>query len=398
MSDLVDRDSADETSASQQPAARPSTNDGEQPIGLRLRQWRNRLIGSPGFRSRALRFPGTRWLVRRKANDLFWLTAGFVFSQVLSACVSLGVLDRLRHARLSTRELAKECGLPEDRMQLLLEQAERLDLVRRAGRSRWILDDAGIVVASDPGLTAMIAHHSLLYRDLEQPADLFKSRKCTTQLRKYWAYAHGQDPSGIDPETAQSYSALMRSSQAMLADCILAAHDFGHYDSILDVGGGDGAFLATAATAYPSLHLHLFDLPAVTELARVHLTDKDLIDRSTLHAGDFTRDPVPDTADCVCLIRVLCDHDDDRVLDILGNLYRSLKPGTRIMIAEAMAGESEGAQLAAVYFSLYFLAMGSGRCRTDTEIKNLLDEAGFRRPHTVATPNPLLATLVFAER
>jgi len=397
MSDKADTDEDTSTAGPPRPAASAAA-DGRRRLGLHLRQWRNSLIGSQGFRSRALRFPGTRWLARRKANDLFWLTAGFVFSQVLSACVSLGVLERLRDRRLSTGELAEACALAPERMHLLLEQAERLGLVRQAGRDRWILDDAGVVVAADPGLSAMITHHSLLYRDLEQPADLFKSRKRNTQLKKYWAYAHGQDPSGIDADTAAAYSSLMRSSQAMLADCILAAHDFGHYDSILDVGGGDGAFLAAAAADYPALQLQLFDLPAVTELAREHLTDKYLIDRSTLHAGDFTRDRVPDTADCVCLIRVLCDHDDDRVLEILGNLHRSLKPGTRLMIAEAMAGESEGAQLAAVYFSLYFLAMGSGRCRTDTEIKDLLDEAGFRRSHTVETPNPLLATLVFAER
>jgi demethylspheroidene O-methyltransferase len=398
MSERADIDEPPGAVADLQPSTPPSTTDARKHPALRLRRWRNSLIGSQGFRSRVLRFPGTRWLARRKANDLFWLTAGFVFSQVLSACVSLRVLDRLRDARLSTGELAEDCGLSPDRMQLLLEQAERLGLVRHAGRNRWMLDDAGVVIASDPGLTAMIEHHVLLYRDLEQPADLFRSRECDTRLKKYWAYAHGQSPSDIDTETAHAYSALMRSSQAMMADCILAAHDFGHYDSILDVGGGDGAFLAAAAAAYPGLELQLFDLPAVTELARAHLTDKYLIERSALHAGDFTKDPLPDTADCVCLIRVLCDHDDSRVLDILGNLYRSLKPGTRIMIAEAMAGESEGAQLAAVYFSLYFLAMGSGRCRTDTEIKDLLDEAGFRRPHTVETPNPLLATLVFAER
>ncbi|GAB4515675.1 MAG: methyltransferase [Roseibium sp.] len=398
MSDQVDTDDTAGMAATRQPVAGPSTTGGQQHMGLRLRQWRNSLIGSQGFRSRALRFPGARWLAKRKANGLFRLTAGFVFSQVLSACVSLGVLDRLRHARLSTEELAKECGLPEDRMQLLLEQAERLDLVRRAGRSCWILDDFGVVVASDPGLTAMITHHSLLYRDLDQPAKLFKSSKRPTRLKKYWAYAHGQNPSGVNAETAQSYSALMRSSQAMMADCILAAHDFGHYASILDAGGGDGAFLAAAAAEYPGLQLQLFDLPPVIELAREHLTEKYLIDRSKLHAGDFTKDPLPDTADCVCLIRVLCDHDDARVLDILGNLHRSLKPGTRIMIAEAMAGQSEGARLAAVYFSLYFLAMGSGRCRTDMEIKGLLEKAGFRRPHTVESPNPLLATLVFAER
>lgn len=398
MSDQAGRDDTTAAAGPQQPAERPSVTGRREHLALRLRNWRNRLIGSPAFRNRVLRFPGTRWLARRKANDLFRLTAGFVFSQVLNACVMLGVFDRLRDARRHTGDLADACGLPMEGMKLLLEQAERLGLVRRAGRDHWVLDDAGAVIASDPGLAAMIAHHALLYRDLEHPAGLFRPGKRDTHLKKYWAYANGDDPSGIDAETARSYSALMRNSQAMMADCILAAHDFGRYGSILDIGGGDGAFLAAAAAACPGLRLQLFDLPAVTELARRHLAEKDLAGRSAFHAGDFSRDPVPDSADCACLIRVLCDHDDARVRAILANLHRSLKPGTRIMIAEAMAGGSEGARLAAVYFSLYFLAMGSGRCRTDKEIKALLEEAGFRRPHTVATPNPLVATLVFAER
>ncbi|TYC61788.1 methyltransferase domain-containing protein [Rhodobacterales bacterium] len=379
-------------------AASRSPDDWHPPFRLRLRQWRNRLIGSPGFRSRLQRFHGTRWLARRKSNDLFWLTAGFVFSQVLSACVSLRILEKLRDTRLTTATLADGCGVPLDRMRLLLEQAERLGLVMPAGRDGWILDDAGTVVASDPGLAAMVEHHALFYRDLEKPAELFASGPTDTELRRYWAYTHGQETAAVGSDVAHSYSQLMRHSQSMLAECILAAHDFGHYDTILDVGGGDGSFLAAAATVYPALRLHLFDLPPVIELARANLADRKLADRAELHSGDFANDTVPDSADCVCLIRVLCDHDDARVLQILANLRRSLKRGTRIMIAEAMAGRSEGAQLAAVYFSLYFLAMGSGRCRTDTQIKELLDAAGFRRPHTVATPNPLLATLVFAER
>ncbi len=367
-------------------------------LGLRIRQWRNALLGSPEFRSRIQRFPATKWLANKKANTLFRLTAGFVHSQVLAACVKLRVFDHLRDRSLKTAELAERCDLPEARMRLLLEQAARLGLVRQTETDGWILDDAGVVVATDPGIAAMIAHHDMLYQDLADPATLLRAPETDTQLKRFWAYARNEDPGAIDPDRAASYSGLMQASQSMLADCILAAHDFGHYKSIMDVGGGDGTFLAAAAAAHPHLALHLFELPPVAELARRNLSAKSLGARSELHSGDFAADPIPATADCVCLIRILCDHDDARALAILNNLHRSLAPGTRVMIAEAMAGPSEGAQLAAVYFSLYFLAMGSGRCRTDAAIKGLLVQAGFGRPHTVATPNPLLATLVFAER
>ncbi|XYK82075.1 MAG: methyltransferase [Labrenzia sp.] len=367
-------------------------------LRVRYRLWRNRLIGSATFRSKIARFPGTRWIAQKKSNDLFKLINGFVFSQVLSSCVSLGVLERLKDTVASTEVLAKDCGLEPGRMQLLLEQAERLQLVKNVEGNSWVLDDAGAVVAADPGLQAMIRHHALFYRDLADPSALLKAPSQDTELKKYWAYAHAQDPADIGTDITQPYSELMRSSQEMLADCILAAHDFSQHPAVLDVGGGEGAFLAAIGKACPDTRLHLFDLPSVTDLAKMHLARENLADRTEVHGGDFARDPIPDNAECVSLVRILCDHDDGRVKQILANLHRSLKPGTKVMIAEAMAGNSEGAELAAVYFSLYFLAMGSGCCRSDAAIKDLLLGAGFKNPRTKPTPNPLLATLVFAER
>ncbi|MGV2974747.1 methyltransferase [Roseibium alexandrii] len=367
-------------------------------LRVRYRLWRNRLIGSATFRSKIARFPGTRWIAQKKSNDLFKLINGFVFSQVLSSCVSLGVFEQLKDTVARTEALAKGCGLEPGRMQLLLEQAERLQLVKKVERDRWVMDDAGAVVAADPGLQAMIRHHALFYRDLADPTALLQAPAPDTELKKYWAYAHAQDPADIGTDITQPYSELMRNSQEMLADCILAAHDFSQYPAVLDVGGGEGAFLAAIGKACPDTRLHLFDLPSVTDLAQKHLAENRLTNRTEVHGGDFSRDSIPDNADCVTLVRILCDHDDARVEQILANLHRSLKPGTEVMIAEAMAGNSEGAQLAAVYFSLYFLAMGSGRCRSDADIKDLLLAAGFKSAHTKTTPNPLLATLVFAQR
>lgn len=365
---------------------------------VRFRNWRNRKIASASFRNWILRIPGLRTIANRKAATLFRLTAGFVFSQVLSACVRLGVFEQLEKGPGSAEQLARASGVPADKMQLLLEQAERLDLVTQVEPGSWMLDDAGAVVAGDQGIKQMVLHHEMLYRDLDSPEELLKNPEKETRMKSFWAYARGRQTLELNETTAQDYSSLMHSSQSMLADCILDAHDFGRYGSILDVGGGDGSFLTACAARHPGLHLHLFDLPVVADLARENLTANGLEKRASVHGGDFVASPIPDMADCVSLVRILCDHDDDRVRDILKNLHASLRPGTKLIIAEAMSGPSEGARLAAVYFSFYFLAMGSGRCRSDADIKALLFESGFGKPRTIKTNNPLLATLVVAER
>ncbi|MDH4440362.1 MAG: methyltransferase [Rhizobium sp.] len=370
----------------------------QETISMRWRLWRNRQIASARFRSLMARLPLTRWIAQRKANQLFQLTAGFVHSQILSACVRFGILEHLIDRTLSTAQLAAACQLTHERMRLLLDQAGRLGLVVQPKPGLWMLDDAGAVVAADAGLRAMILHHDALYRDLTDPESLWRSEKPDTELRRYWAYVRGDAPNTVTAEQAAPYSLLMRESQAMFADCILASYDFGRHTALLDVGGGDGAFLMAVGRKHLNLDLALFDLPAVAVRAQVHLAETGLLTRSRIHSGDFATDPLPSGSDCVTLLRILCDHDDARVANILSNLHRHLAPGTTIVVAEAMDGPSEGARLAATYFGVYFLAMGSGRCRSADEIKELLAAAGFQKTQTIATTNPLLATLVTARR
>lgn len=368
------------------------------PLALRLRLWRNRMVASPGFRRLIARLPLLRGIGNRKANALFRLTGGFIFSQVLLAGVRLGLYQALVDWPATTASLAALLAVPEGRLRVLLRANASLGLLIEVSPDLWVLDDAGAVLASDRGLGAMVLHHAMLYRDLTDPDQLLRETGTRTELRQYWAYVREMGSDGPKPAEVDGYSLLMRESQAMMADCILAAHDFGTARVLLDVGGGDGAFLAAAADRHPGLALRLFDLPAVADRAARHLESLGLGGRARVHGGDFTRDPPPDDADCVTLVRILCDHDDSRVQAILANLYRSLRPGTVLVVAEAMDGPAEGARLSAAYFGLYFLAMGSGRCRSALEITGLLSAAGFQTVRTVATPNPLIATLVTARR
>lgn len=368
------------------------------PLSLRIRLWRNRMVASPGFRRLVARVPLLRAVGNRKANDLFRLTGGFIFSQVLLAGVRLGLYEALVGAPVTTGFLANRLAVPEPRLRILLRANVSLGLLIEASPDLWVLDDMGVVLASDRGLGAMILHHAMLYRDLIDPDQLLRTDRTDTELRRYWAYVREMGQDGPKAAEVDGYSLLMRESQTMMADCILATFDFSGTRTLLDIGGGDGAFLAAAADRHPGLALRLFDLPAVAERAARHLDSLGLGARSHVHGGDFTRDLLPDDADCVSLVRILCDHDDSRVEAILANIYRGLRPGTTLLVAEAMDGPAEGARLSAAYFGLYFLAMGSGRCRSAQEIARFLTKSGFQDVRTIATPNPLIATLVTASR
>ena len=120
----------------------------------------------------------------------------------------------------------------------------------------------------------------------------------------------------------------------------------------------------------------LFDLPAVAERARARLSGSALAERLEVVGGDFLKDPLPEGADIVSLIRVILDHDDANALRILKAVRVALPPGGVLLLAEPLV-ETAGSEAVAAYFALYLRAMGRGRPRSFGQLKALLTDAGF---------------------
>ncbi|MEO1066592.1 MAG: methyltransferase dimerization domain-containing protein, partial [Pseudomonadota bacterium] len=97
----------------------------------RFADWRNQKVMDPQFQAWAMRFWLTRPLVRKRQKELFDLTAGFVYSQVLFSCVSLGVFEHLKRGAISLRALSARIGLDEDQTTRLIDAAAALKLLRR---------------------------------------------------------------------------------------------------------------------------------------------------------------------------------------------------------------------------------------------------------------------------
>ncbi|NWG23821.1 MAG: methyltransferase domain-containing protein [Pseudorhodoplanes sp.] len=353
----------------------------------KLLDWRDAWIENPDFQRFSARFPLTRPIARRQASALFDLCAGFVYSQVLFACVQLGLFDCLRGGPKSIDDIAGALGLPAPAAERLLRAAASLKLVAPRRGHRFGLGMLGAALNGNPGVAAMIAHHATLYRDLQDPIALLRGESGKTGLKRYWPYA--DNPHAAVSENVADYSALMSASQPLVADDILGSYPFGRHRCLLDVGGGEGAFVAAAAARWPKLQLMLFDLPAVAARARKKLAERGL-SRVGIFEGSFLSDPLPRGADVISLVRIVHDHDDSSVLALLRAVRAALPPGGVVVIAEPMSGVRGAERAADAYFGFYLLAMGSGRARRPDELCRLLKAAGFRTARRIRTPRPIV--------
>jgi len=360
------------------------------------RAQRDRLIASPRFRRWAAAFPFTRPIARRRTRALFDLCAGFVYSQVLQACVELRLFDVLADGPQTPDSLAARFGIPLDRMRRLLLAAASLKLLAQRRSGRFGLGSLGAAMVGNAAVSAMVLHHRELYADLRDPVALLRGETGATGLSRYWAYSGNADAAGLGRGQVAGYTALMAASQPLVADEVLAAYRIGRHQCLLDVGGGDGSFLRAAAARAPGLRLMLFDLPPVAEQARARLAAAGLDGRCTVEGGDFLADPLPQGADVVSLVRVIHDHDDPAALDILRAARRALALGGTLLLAEPMAGTPGAEPIGDAYFGFYLMAMGRGRARTQAELCALLKAAGFYGIRRVPTHTPLLVSVLVA--
>jgi demethylspheroidene O-methyltransferase len=399
-----------------------------QDLGWRERwlNWLDQRLSSPSMYRWALINPLGRLIMRRRAQQLFDLMAGFVHSQVLLACVRLGWFEALLVRPRTLAELQQMSPLPADSLQRLLGSALSLGLIEIRG-SRYGLGPLGTPVAAHAGLRAMIEHNALLYADLSDPLRLLQ-RPELSGMHAYWPYPTGSDqeepsdrstahhaaasqplpaadlnPSDFSQPRADAaqvarYSELMARSQRFLIEELLVAHDFGQHRLVLDVGGGQGGWVMALARHAPALKLQLFDLPPVAELARQRIADAGLGHRIACHGGSFRSNELPRGADLITLLRVAHDHADEAVLGLLRAIHAALPAGGQLLLAEPMAQPDGRPSCSDPYFHFYLLAMGRGRLRTAAELSALISQAGFAQVRTVANPVPLHGTVLLARK
>lgn len=364
----------------------------------RLLEARDRVYASPVFHRWAARIPIVRSVARSRAQALFDITAGFVYSQTLAACTQLDLFRKLARAPMTVSELAVDSGLPVDSVERLIEAATALELVAPRSGGRIGLGALGGPILAQEAIVRMVSHNALLYTDLSDPlALLTRTAGSSSAVGQFFPYAETPQPQALSSSTVAAYSELMAQTVAPIAHEVLDSGILEGRECLLDVGGGQGAFLLEVAERYGSMRFKLFDLPAVVTRATHRVAEAGVGDRFECLGGDFHADPLPIGADVISLVRVLLDHDDRKVMALLRRARAALPRGGSLIVAEPMTDVSGARRVGEVYFSFYLRAMGRGRCRSTRELNALVREAGFRRSRILSTRYPVFASILVAD-
>jgi len=319
-------------------------------------------------------------------DTLLRMTNAFQVSQAIYVAATLGIADLLEDGPKSADELAKTTGTHAPTLYRLLRA----------------LASVGIFIETDGrfGMTPLAE-----YLSTDTPGSLRKFVMLIGQQSFWRSWGHllhsvrtgepafpevyGMAPWEYwadHPEEDAVFKAAMTSLSSGVVAAVVRSYDFSGIGVLLDVGGGEGALLATILAANPSLRGILFDQPHVVGTVGALLERAGVADRCEVVGRSFF-EAVPTGADAYLLKSVIHDWDDAAATEILRACRSAMDDRGKLLVVERIIQPGNDPD-PAKFSDLNMLVIPGGQERTADDFELLYAEAGYKLSNIIHTGSP----------
>ena len=235
----------------------------------------------------------------RPLDQLRSLINGYQVTQAIHVAATLGIADLVADGPLSVEDLASGVGIGRTfPVPAAAGACERRDLPR--GRRAAVLLDASVRPAPGDASETLRGWATFIGRPPTWQAwgDLLHSVRTGENA---FRHVHGGDvweQRAHDPAEQAAFDRAMTDITRSVNRSLLDAYEFGRFSTIVDVGGGRGALLASLLETYPHLRGVLFDQPHVVEGAAAGLDPTSRPVSRPSAAASSTACPRPATRTC----------------------------------------------------------------------------------------------------
>jgi DNA-binding transcriptional ArsR family regulator len=314
------------------------------------------------------------------------LITGAWLSQAVVAAARLGIADALADGPRTLSELARALDADPEALARLLRCLAEHGLFAEQKDGRYTQTRLSAALRSDVlrslhGFAEFVGsnEHRAHWEALDEAVRTGTPQVGRLRGRDFFAFARAE------PRFGAVFQRAMTSLSALVEEPLCNAYPYGHFERLVDVGGGRGKLLGGLLARHRSLRGVLFDLPEVVEGALE--VPSSVRTRLEVVGGSFF-EHVPRGADGYLLKHILHDFADGDAARILHQVRRAMDDGGRVLVAEMLLPEGGRAHVGTLIDLEMLLSLG-GRERTLRELDALLHDAGLYRVGVRATGTPL---------
>jgi cyclopropane fatty-acyl-phospholipid synthase-like methyltransferase len=211
---------------------------------------------------------------------------------------------------------------------------------------------------------------------------------------KRWGGLASALQSGKRPKTHKPFFSDRNEARRLLIDKL----PLNRSRTLLDIGGGLGAFSIAFCRRYSKLRATLVEHPRIVALARRAIAQAGLSKRISVVGVNFARQDLPRGFDTVFVSNILHSQSVNENRSLLCKIRNCLNPDGYLIVRDVFMSRDRIAPEWATLFSVaLFLYTPNGRCYALDEILGWLREAGFsklKRPFSssrlAVDPNSIL--------
>src|SRR5688500_11046859 len=305
-------------------------------------------------------------------------------SKALFAALNMDLLTRLAGGAKDLATLSRETGIAPNRLDTLLA----------------VLTSNGLVVRDARGWTNAPACERYLVRGTA--ADFGDYYRFQVDRLIYPALQHldaglAGDREGLaprfdelDPARAGDFTRAQHAGSLGPAMLLAKTVDLRGRRTLLDVGGGSGAFSIVLCRAYPDLRATIVDYPNMIDVARRFVAEAGVADRVEFIEGEAGEVAWPDGQDVVLMSYLLSAVPERAIDPLLERARRVLKPDGLLLVHDFMLDDGrDGPALAAAWFLVYLAWSVDNVSFTSADISARVARHGF----TGITAQPLVQEL-----
>jgi SAM-dependent methyltransferase len=159
----------------------------------------------------------------------------------------------------------------------------------------------------------------------------------------------------------------------------LATIDLTSIESLLDVGGGSGAYSMEFINRKPELVATVFDLNNVVSITKSFIEREGYSGKIKTFTGDYTKDALPDGFDLVFLSAIIHSNSLETNQDLIQKCFHALNKSGKIVIQDWIMNNDRTQPTSGAVFAINMLVgTDAGDCFTEQEVADMLTQAGFK--------------------
>jgi len=310
-----------------------------------------------------------------KSAEISDVAFGFMASKALFAALHFGVFTHLSERPLTAGAVAREAKIHPERARTLLTALASIGLVSvedgRFGNSPAA--EAFLVKGAkyDFGDYLRLQVDRQMYSMLDQIELAIGNNlpeEATTSYAEWFS----------DPEEARIYSASQHSGSLGPASGLAKNVDLSNARTLLDVGGGTGAFSITLCEAFPQLKATIVDFPTVADIGKEYVEEAGLSDRITFIPGEALKTEWPRNQDVILMSYLFSGVPGERHEELITRAYDHLAPAGRVLIHDfVVSADRKGPKLAALWQLQHTAFTPHAHSLDDGWLADQLTSAGF---------------------